>query len=69
MAAHSGFRPIAVRHVFGEQRIAAHRTRGPVESACEADGVISVPPMAKPRSYSVQLIDGSTYNHGYIGKP
>jgi len=31
--------------------------------------VISVPAVAKTRYYSVQLIDGSTYNYGYIGKP
>lgn len=29
--------------------------------------VISVPAVAKPRYYSVQLIDGNTYNYGYIG--
>ena len=29
--------------------------------------VISVPAVAKPRYYSVQLIDGNTYNFGYIG--
>ena len=29
--------------------------------------VISVPAVAKERYYSVQLIDGNTYNYGYIG--
>ncbi|TRM53096.1 DUF1254 domain-containing protein [Achromobacter sp. LC458] len=29
--------------------------------------VLSVPAVTKPRYYSVQLIDGSTYNFGYIG--
>ncbi len=29
--------------------------------------VISVPAVPKPRYYSVQLIDASTYNYGYIG--
>src|SRR5258708_535026 len=29
--------------------------------------VISVPATAKPRYYSVQLIDGNAYNYGYIG--
>jgi hypothetical protein len=29
--------------------------------------VISVPAVAKHRYYSVQLIDGNTYNYGYIG--
>jgi hypothetical protein len=29
--------------------------------------VLSVPAVEKPRYYSVQLIDGSTYNYGYIG--
>jgi hypothetical protein len=29
--------------------------------------VISVPAVAKGRYYSVQLIDGNTYNYGYIG--
>lgn len=29
--------------------------------------VISVPAVAKPRYYSVQMIDGNTYNFGYIG--
>jgi hypothetical protein len=29
--------------------------------------VISVPAVAKPRYYSVQLIDGNAYNYGYIG--
>jgi len=29
--------------------------------------VISVPAVAKTRYYSVQLIDGNTYNYGYIG--
>jgi hypothetical protein len=29
--------------------------------------VISVPPVDKDRYYSVQLIDGNTYNFGYIG--
>ncbi|WP_244495039.1 DUF1254 domain-containing protein, partial [Bosea sp. Root483D1] len=29
--------------------------------------VISVPAIAKDRYYSVQLIDGNTYNFGYIG--
>ncbi|MEJ5020995.1 DUF1254 domain-containing protein [Ochrobactrum vermis] len=29
--------------------------------------VISVPPVEKDRYYSVQLIDGNTYNFGYIG--
>ena len=29
--------------------------------------VVSVPAVAKPRYYSVQLIDGNTYNFGYIG--
>jgi hypothetical protein len=29
--------------------------------------VISVPAVAKRRYYSVQLIDGNTYNYGYIG--
>lgn len=29
--------------------------------------VLSVPVVAKPRYYSVQLIDGNTYNFGYIG--
>src|SRR5882672_4799939 len=29
--------------------------------------VISVPAVAKARYYSVQLIDGNTYNYGYIG--
>jgi hypothetical protein len=29
--------------------------------------VISVPAVAKPRYYSVQLIDGNTYNFGCIG--
>jgi hypothetical protein len=29
--------------------------------------VISVPTVAKARYYSVQLIDGNTYNYGYIG--
>jgi hypothetical protein len=29
--------------------------------------VISVPAIAKERYYSVQLIDGNTYNYGYIG--
>jgi hypothetical protein len=29
--------------------------------------VISVPPVNKERYYSVQLIDGNTYNYGYIG--
>jgi hypothetical protein len=29
--------------------------------------VISVPAVAKPRYYSVQLTDGNTYNYGYIG--
>jgi hypothetical protein len=29
--------------------------------------VISVPMVAKDRYYSVQLIDGNTYNYGYIG--
>jgi hypothetical protein len=29
--------------------------------------VISVPAVAKPRYYAVQLIDGNTYNFGYVG--
>ncbi len=29
--------------------------------------VVSVPAVQKPRYYSVQLIDGNTYNFGYIG--
>ena len=29
--------------------------------------VLSVPAVEKPRYYSVQLIDGNTYNYGYIG--
>jgi hypothetical protein len=29
--------------------------------------VISVPAVAKTRYYSVQLVDGNTYNYGYIG--
>ena len=29
--------------------------------------VISVPAVPKERYYSVQLIDGNTYNYGYIG--
>jgi hypothetical protein len=29
--------------------------------------VLSVPAVAKPRYYSVQLTDGNTYNYGYIG--
>src|SRR4030095_1557326 len=29
--------------------------------------VISVPAVEKKRYYSVQLIDGNTYNYGYIG--
>ena len=29
--------------------------------------VISVPAVARPRYYAVQLIDGNTYNYGYIG--
>src|SRR6267142_5897512 len=29
--------------------------------------VISVPAAAKPRYYSIQLIDGNAYNYGYIG--
>ena len=29
--------------------------------------VLSVPAVTKPRYYSVQLIDGNTYNFGYIG--
>src|SRR5437762_3116282 len=29
--------------------------------------VLSVPPVEKKRYYSVQLIDGNTYNYGYIG--
>jgi hypothetical protein len=29
--------------------------------------VISVPAVEKPRYYAVQLIDGNTYNYGYIG--
>ncbi len=29
--------------------------------------VISVPAVEKERYYSVQLIDGNTYNFGYIG--
>src|SRR6266404_8807387 len=29
--------------------------------------VISVPAVAKPRYYVVQLVDGNTYNFGYIG--
>ena len=29
--------------------------------------VISVPAVAKDRYYSVQLVDGNTYNYGYIG--
>ena len=29
--------------------------------------VISVPAVEKERYYSVQLIDGNTYNYGYIG--
>jgi hypothetical protein len=29
--------------------------------------VLSVPAVAKDRYYSVQLIDGNTYNYGYIG--
>ena len=29
--------------------------------------VITVPAVPKPRYYSVQLIDGNTYNYGYIG--
>jgi hypothetical protein len=29
--------------------------------------VISVPAVAKERYYSIQLIDGNTYNFGYIG--
>src|SRR5450432_234352 len=29
--------------------------------------VVTVPAVAKPRYYSVQLIDGNTYNFGYIG--
>ena len=29
--------------------------------------MVSVPAVQKPRYYSVQLIDGNTYNFGYIG--
>jgi hypothetical protein len=29
--------------------------------------VISVPPVEKKRYYAVQLVDGNTYNYGYIG--
>lgn len=29
--------------------------------------VLSVPPVPKERYYSVQLVDGNTYNYGYIG--
>jgi hypothetical protein len=29
--------------------------------------VITVPAVSKKRYYSVQLIDGNTYNYGYIG--
>src|SRR5438067_13537071 len=31
--------------------------------------VISVPAVERERYYSVQLIDGNTYNYGYIGSP
>ena len=31
--------------------------------------VLSVPAVAKPRYYSVQLTDGNTFNFGYIGSP
>jgi Protein of unknown function (DUF1254) len=31
--------------------------------------VLSVPAVAKEHSYSVQLIDGNTYNYGYIAAP
>jgi hypothetical protein len=31
--------------------------------------VLSVPRVEKDRYYSVQLIDGNTYNYGYVGNP